>query len=156
MLKIKIKKQEWFSIQLKHFVYGIWNSANSGFNSISDGIWNGYLNPGGGPQGPPLCFQWRSALRPIIFYTVGDRFINTQNPIIELPSIKTLDLRVQNSFDQRVVNGDFLPKITCKYNWISEQQYSNILFLFYNSKILKLGVNIVSFNFRTLIFSKRC
>ena len=58
----------------------------------------------------PLCFQWRSALRPIIFYTVGERFINTQNPTNEPRSIKTLDFRDKNSFDLRVGNRDFRQK----------------------------------------------
>ena len=35
----------------------------------------------------------------IIVYTVGDMFINTQNPKIEPPSIKTRVFRVKNSFD---------------------------------------------------------
>ena len=42
------------------------------------------------------------------FCTMGDRFINTQNPKNEPPSIKTLDLRVQNSFDLRVGNAIFV------------------------------------------------
>ena len=51
-------------------------------------------------------FSIKSALRPIIFYTVGDSFMNTQNP----HNIKTLDLRVQNCFDLRDGNRDFCPK----------------------------------------------
>ena len=50
-------------------------------------------------------------MRPIIFYTVGNRFINTQNPKNEPPSIKTLDFRVKNSFDLSVGNHDF------RQNW---------------------------------------
>ena len=42
---------------------------------------------------------------------MGDRFINTQNPKNEPPNIKTLDLRVQNSFDLRVGNRDFRQKL---------------------------------------------
>ena len=34
-------------------------------------------------------------------------FFNTQDPINQPPNIKTLDLRVQNSFDLRVGNRDF-------------------------------------------------
>ena len=43
-------------------------------------------------------------MRPIIFYTVGDGCINTQNPKNEHPIIKTLDLRVKNGFHLRVGN----------------------------------------------------
>ena len=41
---------------------------------------------------------------------MGDRFINTQNQKNEPPNIKTLGLRVQNSFDLRVRNRDFRRK----------------------------------------------
>ena len=58
------------------------------FNPISAGIWNGYLMPGGGGLRAPLCFQWKDALRPIIFYTVGERFIDTKNPKMSLLASK--------------------------------------------------------------------
>ena len=41
---------------------------------------------------------------------MGDGYINTQNPKNEPPIIKTLDLRVKNSFPQRVGNRDFRRK----------------------------------------------
>ena len=41
---------------------------------------------------------------------MGERYINTQNPKNEPPIIKTLDLRVKNSFPPRVGNPDFRRK----------------------------------------------
>ena len=59
------------------------------------------LNAVGGASGPPLCFQWRSALRPIITQWEKGSLI---------PRINT---RVKNSFDLRVGNCDFRRK-SCK------------------------------------------
>ena len=59
------------------------------FNPISARIWNGYLMP---------MISIKERPETIFFYTVGDRFNNTQNPKNEPPNIKTLDFRLKNSF----------------------------------------------------------
>ena len=68
------------------------NKYNLRFNCLNPiicGVKICYLS-----TGPPII-QWRGAPRPIIFYTVGDVAINTQNPKNEPPRIKTLDFRVK-------------------------------------------------------------
>ena len=59
-----------------------------------------YGGGGGGAPPPP-------SLKSGFFYTVGNRCTKTQNPKNEPASIKTLDLRVKNSFNLRVGNAIF-------------------------------------------------
>ena len=45
-----------------------------------------------------------------MFYIVEDGFVNTKNPKNEPPILKTVELRVKNSFHLRVGNLDFRQK----------------------------------------------
>ena len=78
----------------------------SDFHPIGYGLFQYRVLWGGGVT-PPLLKICCEGLRPILFYTVGYRFTKTKNPKNEPASIKTLDLRVKNSFNLRVGNAIF-------------------------------------------------